>query len=117
MIEFIKGLSPAGITRLIVIVITAFVLLMLATVGLPGAPAEEHTFGVITIIVIVAFCAWAIADPPLLLVASTIAAIALAVSAPSVLPNVILITGLLVLFGIPALIGISVGLGKGSADG
>lgn len=95
---------------------TAFLLLILATVGLPGAPASEHTFGVIVIIAIVAFSAWAIGDPPLLLVASSAAAIALAASAPSVLPTVILITGMLILFGLPALIGIRIGLGKGNTD-
>jgi hypothetical protein len=117
MIERFKGLSPAGWYRLIVIAITAVVLLMLATVGLPGAPADEHTTGVVLIIAIVAFSAWAIGDPPLLLVASSVAAIALAFSAPSVLPTVILITGMLILFGLPALIGIRIGLGKGNTDG
>lgn len=112
----IRGLSSDGWHRLIVVSMTAFLLLILATVGLPGAPASEHTFGVIVIIAIVAFSAWSIADPPLLLLASATAAVALALSAPNVLPTVILISGLLMLFGLPALIGIRIGLGKGNSD-
>jgi hypothetical protein len=115
MVAWLKSLKHDQLHRLIVASVLAVIILIVTTVGLPGMPAG-HTFGVIVTVLIVGGSFWAVTEPPILIIGAVIGAVLILMTAPSVLPTMIIVSGLLLVFGVPALIGVSIGLGKGSPD-